>query len=135
MSSVFSCGTTPRRARIAGPFRTGSMPRIVSVPLVGGDTQPTMRMVEDLPAPLGPRKPNASPRGILKSMPSTAVKFPNRLVRPLAFTRTSAAAAGSAGDTLATLPRGRDNLTTRFPAPMCITEAGQVISANVPVRV
>ncbi len=57
---------------------------MVSSPLVGGDTQPTMRMVEDLPAPLGPRKPNASPRGILKSMPSTAVKSPNRLVRPLA---------------------------------------------------
>ena len=33
-----------------------------SVPPVGGETQPIMRMVEDLPAPLGPRKPNASPR-------------------------------------------------------------------------
>ncbi len=51
---------------------------MVSSPLVGGDTQPIIRIVEDLPAPLGPRKPKASPRGILKSMPSTAVKSPNR---------------------------------------------------------
>ena len=37
------------------------MPRMRSAPAVGGETQPIMRMVEDLPAPLGPRKPNASP--------------------------------------------------------------------------
>ena len=83
MSSVFSCGTTPSRARIAGPSATESWPRMVSSPLVGGDTQPTIRMVEDLPAPFGPRNPNASPRAMPKSMPATAVKSPNRLVRPL----------------------------------------------------
>ena len=32
-----------------------------SSPPLGGETQPIIRMVEDLPAPLGPRKPNASP--------------------------------------------------------------------------
>ena len=32
-----------------------------SVPAVGGETQPIMRIVELLPAPFGPRKPNASP--------------------------------------------------------------------------
>ncbi len=54
---------------------------MVSVPLVGGETQPIIRIVDDLPAPLGPRKPNASPRRSSKSIPSTAVNLPNRLVR------------------------------------------------------
>ena len=31
------------------------------MPAVTGETQPIMRMVEVLPAPLGPRKPKASP--------------------------------------------------------------------------
>ena len=51
-----------------------------SSPLVGCDTHPTMRMVDVLPAPLGPRNPNASPGSTWKSMPSTATKLPNRLV-------------------------------------------------------
>ncbi|GAA2107508.1 hypothetical protein GCM10009802_02640 [Streptomyces synnematoformans] len=44
------------------------------MPADAGDTQAIMRMVEDLPAPLGPRKPNASPRRTANPMPSTAVK-------------------------------------------------------------
>ena len=36
-------------------------PKTVSAPSDGGETQPIIRIVEDLPAPLGPRKPNASP--------------------------------------------------------------------------
>jgi len=43
----------------------------------------TIRMVVDLPAPLGPRKPRTSPRSTLNEMPSTA-----RLV-PKDFTRFS----------------------------------------------
>jgi hypothetical protein len=31
-----------------------------------------MRIVVDLPAPLGPRKPSTSPRSTLKETPSTA---------------------------------------------------------------
>ncbi|GAA4187851.1 hypothetical protein GCM10022252_22130 [Streptosporangium oxazolinicum] len=31
-----------------------------------------MRIVEDFPAPLGPRNPNASPRSTWKSIPATA---------------------------------------------------------------
>ena len=56
-----------------------------SVPAVGGDTQPIIRMVELLPAPFGPRKPNASPRCTSKSTPSTAVRFPNCLISPRAW--------------------------------------------------
>src|SRR4051812_29032408 len=57
----------------------------VSVPLVIGETQPIIRIVEVLPAPFGPRNPNDSPRATSKSMASTAVKPPNRLVRPRAW--------------------------------------------------
>ena len=56
-----------------------------SVPAVGGDTQPIIRIVELLPAPFGPRKPNASPRCTSKSTPSTAVRSPNRFTSPRAW--------------------------------------------------
>ena len=56
------------------------MPRMRSVPLVTGDTQPIIRIVELLPAPFGPRKPNASPCATSKSMRSTAANSPKRLV-------------------------------------------------------
>src|SRR5215510_7367304 len=62
---------------------------MVSSPPDGGETQPIIRIVDDLPAPFGPRKPNASPRYRSKSIPSTAVNPPNFLVRPRARTSTS----------------------------------------------
>ena len=49
----------PRTDR--GPSRRGSMPSTRSSPPVSGETQPIMRIVEVLPAPFGPRNPNASP--------------------------------------------------------------------------
>ncbi len=54
-------------------------------PPVGGDTQPTIRIVLDLPAPFGPRNPNASPGRTSTSMPATAVKSPNCLRSPRAL--------------------------------------------------
>ena len=57
----------------------------LSVPPVIGDTQPIIRIVEVLPAPFGPRNPNDSPRATSKSMASTAVNPPNRLVSPRAW--------------------------------------------------
>ena len=53
---------------------------MVSSPEVTGETPPIMRMVDVLPAPFGPRKPNASPLATSKSTPSTAVRSPNLLV-------------------------------------------------------
>ena len=50
-----------------------------------GETHPIIRIVEVLPAPLGPRKPNDSPGATSKSMASTAVNSPNRFVRPRAW--------------------------------------------------
>ena len=72
-------GTTPSRARIRWPCVAGSSPKIRSSPSVTGETQPIIRIVDDLPAPFGPRNPNASPRRTSTSMPSTAVKSPKRL--------------------------------------------------------
>ena len=74
---------------MAGPSVAGSMPSTRRVPDVAGDTAPIIRIVEDLPAPLGPRNPNASPRRTRTSMPSTAVKSPKCLVRSCASTSYS----------------------------------------------
>jgi hypothetical protein len=60
------------------------------LPSVIGLTVVIIFMVEVFPAPLGPRKPNASPLAMSKSMASTATKSPNRLVSPRAWTRGSA---------------------------------------------
>jgi hypothetical protein len=68
----------------------------LSVPAVTGETQPIIRIVEVLPAPLGPRKPNDSPGATSKSMASTAVKPPNRLVRPRAWISEEGDAASRA---------------------------------------
>ena len=65
-----------------GPSAAGSIPRIRSSPPLTGETAAIIRIVEDLPAPLGPRKPNASPRRTSRSMPFTASKSPNDLRRP-----------------------------------------------------
>jgi hypothetical protein len=48
------------------------MPRIRRVPDVSGETQPIIRIVLLLPAPFGPRNPNASPRRTATSIPATA---------------------------------------------------------------
>ena len=105
MSRLSSCGTTPRRARIRGPSTAGSSPSTRSSPPVTGDTHPIMRMVDVLPAPFGPRKPNASPGSTWKSMPSTATKSPKCLVRFVPWIRGPAAASDTKVD------------ATGFPSP------------------
>ncbi len=83
------------------PSVTGSSPKIRSLPSLTGETQPIIRIVDDLPAPFGPRKPNDSPRSTSTSMPSTATKSPKR------FTSCSALMSGDArsGDMrVSTLP-------------------------------
>ena len=69
---------------MAGPSWPGSMPSTDRSPPVTGETQAIMRIVVVLPAPLGPRNPNTSPRCTSKSTPSTATYPPKRLVRPRA---------------------------------------------------
>jgi hypothetical protein len=67
-----------------GPSAAGSIPSTCSSPPERGETQAIMRIVEDFPAPLGPRKPNTSPRATSTSMPRTASNAPNRLRSPRA---------------------------------------------------
>ena len=55
------------------------------MPPLTGDVHPIIRMVDVLPAPLGPRNPNASPGATWKSTPSTAENSPKRFVRPVAL--------------------------------------------------
>src|SRR5918999_4479783 len=62
---------------------TTSWPPTLTLPSLGGMKPVIMRMVVDLPAPLGPRKPSTSPRSTVNETPSTA-----RLV-PKDFTRLS----------------------------------------------
>ncbi len=52
---------------------------------LGRRWQPFGGSVDVFPAPLGPRNPNDSPGATSKSIPSTAVISPNRLVRPRAW--------------------------------------------------
>src|SRR5918997_6785037 len=74
------------------------MPRTRSSPPVTGETQAIMRIVVVLPAPLGPRKPNTSPRCTVKSTPSTATSRPKRLLSAVALmSGASPADASGAG--------------------------------------
>ena len=50
-----------------------------AVPAVGVMKPVSIRMVVDLPAPFGPRKPSTSPRLTAKLISSTACTGPNRL--------------------------------------------------------
>src|SRR5215471_13771474 len=58
-----------------------SNPATRPTPLVGGRMPVSMRMVVDLPAPLGPRTPKIWPSRTRKEMWSTAVKLPKTRVR------------------------------------------------------
>ena len=51
-------------------------PPTITAPLVGRRMPAIIRIVVVFPAPLGPSKPNSSPRGTSRSMPSTAVNLP-----------------------------------------------------------
>src|SRR3989338_3740734 len=55
-----------------------SKPATVPPPAVGARMPHNMRMVVDLPAPFGPRKPKISPCATAKLTRLTATKFPNR---------------------------------------------------------
>src|ERR1700727_788224 len=68
------------------PSFEGSIPSTRSVPPLSGLMHEIIRMVDVLPAPFGPRKPNDSPLAILKSTEATATKSPKRLMSPCAST-------------------------------------------------
>src|SRR3954463_11762049 len=91
-----------------------SWPPTVTVPEVAGMNPVTIRMVVDLPAPLGPRKPSTSPRSTVKEMSSTARFAPNVLTRWLIFImrlelREGGIIAQLDGESRPQNPRGKDH--------------------------
>src|SRR5438876_440715 len=58
-----------------------SSPHTETAPALGGMKPVIMRMVVDLPAPLGPRNPSTSPFPTSKETPSTARFDPKDLLR------------------------------------------------------
>src|SRR5712691_7075947 len=58
-----------------------SLPPTVALPEVGCSRPHSMRMVVDLPAPLGPRNPKISPRVTSRLIWSTATKLPKRFTK------------------------------------------------------
>src|SRR5438874_13580880 len=58
-----------------------SWPQITAVPALGARKPVIIFIVVDLPAPLGPRKPNTWPAGTLNDTSSTATSGPNFLTR------------------------------------------------------
>ncbi len=85
-----------------------------SSPSPTGETAAIIRIVEDLPAPLGPRKPNASPLRTWTSMPLTASKLPNDLRTPRAEIMNSLSATPETLDGTADSP----NLVSVGRAPV-----------------
>src|SRR5882672_1092820 len=77
-----------RRASIG--CSTISKPPTLTVPSVGGMKPVIIRMVVDLPAPFGPRKPKTSPRSIENEIPSTARLAPKAFAKLLTFIIVSA---------------------------------------------
>src|SRR5438094_7713969 len=76
-------------------------------------------MVVDLPAPLGPRKPNVSPGGTSKLMPRTASKSPKRLPRP--STRIAGWSLSTTSSVWAdVLPPAHATGGPRLPAPLLV---------------
>ena len=73
-------GTKPTW-RLTSMVRSRSNPQMVAVPLVGSSMPVSIFSVVDLPAPLGPRKPEIWPAGTSNERSSTAVCWPKRLVK------------------------------------------------------
>src|SRR5689334_21885197 len=80
MSEVSACGITPIASRTRSGSRATSKPATSPWPDVGRISVVSIRLSVVLPAPLGPSRPNNSPRRTSKLTWSTAVKSPKRLV-------------------------------------------------------
>src|SRR5512135_3652342 len=84
-SEVSACGITPIASRTRTGSRATSKPATNPCPAVGTISVVSMRLSVVLPAPLGPSRPNNSPRRTSKLTRSTAVNSPKRLVSSRAW--------------------------------------------------
>src|SRR6266446_2565146 len=73
-------GTTPICRFTSTGFAAKSTPKSCMLPEVGASNPVRILIVVDFPAPFGPRNPKNCPAVTWRSMPSTAVRFPNLLV-------------------------------------------------------
>ena len=90
---------------IFSAFRLTSNPATEPDPLVGERIPHSIRIVVDLPAPLGPRKPKISPFFTSRLTWSTATKSPNFLVMSLRVTAGSISySRGFPAEEIAQLP-------------------------------
>ena len=80
-SRVAVCMARPSRLRTSPGSAVTSYPATRAPPEVGLSNVDRMRMVVVFPAPLGPRKPNSSPRSTSKLTSSTARDSPYTLTR------------------------------------------------------
>ena len=78
-----------------------------------------MRMVVVLPAPLGPRKPNTSPRQTARSRWSTASSLPKRLVSPCVASTTGRSSQTGSGEGAPVEGGSLAPPETGAPAPSC----------------
>ncbi len=85
------CPVTPRSWRTTWGWRRTSVPKICASPASIGSSVASILSIVVLPAPLGPRTPNTSPRRTTRSTPSTARWSPKVLTSPWASTARSAA--------------------------------------------
>ena len=109
--------TVPRFWRTRLALAMTSKPATRAVPLVGSSRVHSMRMVVDLPAPLGPSRPNTSPRGTCKLTPATAVNRRGSRRGPKGQRRRRPAFAAS-GVSSAAEARFCTNFLTRLSASM-----------------
>src|SRR3989337_1543003 len=139
VSRLSCCGRTPSCAGRRRRSAAGSRPRTRRVPPEIGETQPIMRIVEVLPAPLGPRKPKDSPGATSKSMASTAVKSPKRLVSPRAEMSEAAEGWDTGANGTAAIPAGRPcqrrNVTCYIPVAQSSQRQEPGTMATVPESV
>src|SRR3954453_17601485 len=82
MSRLSSCGTTPHSARATFDCRGSVNPSTSISPSSAIAWAVSIRIVVDLPAPVGPSRPTHVPAGTSRSRPSTAVMRPKRLTTP-----------------------------------------------------
>ena len=77
------CPVTPRSWRTTCGLRRTSTPKMLASPSSIGSSVASILSMVVLPAPLGPRTPNTSPRRTTRSTPSTARCSPKRLDQPV----------------------------------------------------
>src|ERR1700722_10307846 len=86
----------PTRAKASERSEGTGWPSTLIVPALAWVRPSNMRIIVVLPAPLGPRKPKALPRGTCRSTLSIAARWPKRLVRPVVWIAVLLETAGDA---------------------------------------